>query len=254
MSPGVGSVFQRSTVSGRRRSPKRYIAGTVRQRYPDDPMTVIANVYFSHPDMALANVIQTVPSVDFRVMQEVSTDPEHDRYFFVVETDDVAAFEAALADDHTVAAFERMSEYDAQLVYGIEFTSEAVLLASRVTEQGGFSLEAYRHEEGWIERWQLPDREALREVWEFAKDEAFTFDIRELYRITDSDVPGSGGLTDEQRRTLAVAYERGYFDEPRGITLEGLADELDISPTAASGRLRRGMKKLVESSVPDVSE
>ncbi|MFB6184272.1 MAG: helix-turn-helix domain-containing protein [Haloarculaceae archaeon] len=217
-------------------------------------MTVIAKVYFSHPDMALANVVERVPSVDFRVMQEVSTDPEHDRYFIVVETDDVETFEAALANDHTVAAFERMSEYDHRLVYGIEFTPEAVLLASRVTEQGGFSLEAFRHEEGWIERWQLPDRESLRSIWEFAQDEAFTFDIRELYRITDDSHPESGGLTDEQRRTLAVAYENGYFDEPRRITLEGVADELGISPTAASGRLRRGMKKLVESSVPEVAE
>ncbi|MDG5776100.1 helix-turn-helix domain-containing protein [Haloarculaceae archaeon H-GB1-1] len=217
-------------------------------------MTIIAKVYFSHPDMALANVIMTLPDLEFRVLQEVSTDPEHDQYFIVVETDDVEGLEEALDGDHTVASAQRMSEYDDQLVYGIEFAPQAILLASRVTSEGGFSLEAHRHDEGWIERWQLPDRESLREIWEFAQDEEFTLDIRELYRITDQDRLDSGTLTDQQRRTLAVAYANGYFDEPRDITLEGLAEELDISPTAASGRLRRGMKKLVESSIHEVTD
>jgi len=212
-------------------------------------MTVIAKVYFSHEDMALAHVIETLPDTDVRVLQEVSTDPEHDQYFFVAETDDPDAFGAAAAADHTVADFRRVSAYEDQLVYGIEFTAEAVLLASRVTAEGGFSLEAYTHDGGWIERWQLPDREALRSIWEFARDEAFTLDIRELYRIEDGDTIGAETLTDEQHRTLSVAYASGYFDEPREVTLEELAADLDISPTAASGRLRRGTKKLIESSL-----
>ncbi|MEA5388408.1 hypothetical protein VB773_01845 [Haloarculaceae archaeon H-GB2-1] len=99
-------------------------------------MTIIAKVYFSHPDMALANVIMTLPDLEFRVLQEVSTDPEHDQYFIVVETDDVEGLEEALDGDHTVASAQRMSEYDDQLVYGIEFAPQAILLASRVTSEG----------------------------------------------------------------------------------------------------------------------
>jgi predicted DNA binding protein len=41
----------------------------------------------------------------------------------------------------------------------------------------------------------------------------------------------------------------GYFEEPRGATLEEVADGLDISQPAAGGLLRRGFRRLVVSTV-----
>jgi predicted DNA binding protein len=43
----------------------------------------------------------------------------------------------------------------------------------------------------------------------------------------------------------------GYFEEPRDATLGDVAAELDISQPAASGLLRRGIKRLVVSSLMD---
>ncbi|HKJ60056.1 MAG TPA: helix-turn-helix domain-containing protein, partial [Halobacteriales archaeon] len=47
------------------------------------------------------------------------------------------------------------------------------------------------------------------------------------------------------------ALETGYFDEPRGATLGEVARRLDISQPAASGLLRRGLKRLVRSTVAE---
>ncbi|WP_439027856.1 helix-turn-helix domain-containing protein [Haloarchaeobius sp. DT45] len=57
-------------------------------------------------------------------------------------------------------------------------------------------------------------------------------------------VTGDGGtdpLTQVQRQTLWLAYERGYFNIPRDTSLCELADELDVSSQAVSERLRRAM-------------
>jgi predicted DNA binding protein len=53
-------------------------------------------------------------------------------------------------------------------------------------------------------------------------------------------------LTPEQREILQLAAHKGYFDVPRQCILDDLATELGISDQAASARLRRGFKRLVQ--------
>ncbi|MFC7008103.1 helix-turn-helix domain-containing protein [Halalkalicoccus salilacus] len=43
-----------------------------------------------------------------------------------------------------------------------------------------------------------------------------------------------------------VAYEMGFFEEPRQATLEEVATEIGISARAVAGRLRRGQTTLLE--------
>lgn len=54
-------------------------------------------------------------------------------------------------------------------------------------------------------------------------------------------------LTRVERETLESAVHHGYFESPRDTSLSGLADELDVSPSAVSKNLRRGQEKLVSS-------
>ena len=52
-------------------------------------------------------------------------------------------------------------------------------------------------------------------------------------------------LTPKQRRGLELAVVRGYFDDDRDVRLRELADELGISKSALSQRLRTAQAKLV---------
>lgn len=52
-------------------------------------------------------------------------------------------------------------------------------------------------------------------------------------------------LTPPQLEALGLAFERGYFDEPRRVTLEELARELGITRQSLAGRLRRGHRNLL---------
>jgi predicted DNA binding protein len=54
-------------------------------------------------------------------------------------------------------------------------------------------------------------------------------------------------LTARQRDILEAADERGYYDFPRRISHEGLADELDISVSTVSEHLRKAESKLIKS-------
>jgi predicted DNA binding protein len=93
----------------------------------------------------------------------------------------------------------------------------------------------------------------LVQLWDYAQQN--DIDI-ELLRVNEYASLGNtdAGLTDRQRDALLVALKTGYFEEPREVTLSDVATELDISQPAASGLLRRGIKRLVVSSLVDDSE
>ena len=58
-------------------------------------------------------------------------------------------------------------------------------------------------------------------------------------------------LTPKPRQGLELAVVRGYFDDDRDIGLGDLADELDISKSALSQRLRTAQAKLVKDVFED---
>ena len=215
-------------------------------------MSIIAKVRFSHPDMALANAVASFPDAAVRVLQEASTDPAGNASFFVVETDRTEALERAFDADHTVARAQQVSVYEEWPVYSVELSADALLLAPVVTDHGGFALDAHQHDGWWVERWQLPDRKSLQSVWQYAADRSFEFDIVKIYRTSEGPDSDTFGMTDKQRATIVYAYDNGYFGDPSEITLDEIADDFGISTTAASGRIRRGVKSIIESTLPEI--
>lgn len=60
-------------------------------------------------------------------------------------------------------------------------------------------------------------------------------------------------LTDAQLETLEYALSHGYYDVPRGTNVTEIADEFGVSDTAASQRIRRGLKKLLTAVFEDLN-
>ncbi|TYL38756.1 bacterio-opsin activator [Natronococcus pandeyae] len=68
-------------------------------------------------------------------------------------------------------------------------------------------------------------------------------------------------VTPKQWEALELAFDRGYYDSPRAVGLSELADDLSISKSAVSQRLRAAESTLVRaavtatrSTVPEASE
>jgi predicted DNA binding protein len=52
-------------------------------------------------------------------------------------------------------------------------------------------------------------------------------------------------LTDRQREIIQVAYDEGYYDQPKGINGQELAELFDISPSTVHEHLRAAESRLV---------
>jgi predicted DNA binding protein len=213
-----------------------------------------AVVRVQHPDIVLSQTVDHDRSSTVKSVSEAGTDPTSGKFFYHIESSDFSQFEDGLRKDSTVAEFERVSETrDEKAIYSFEYTDEAKVLSPVVSAANGVILDMENDGSAWILTVWIPERTELVHLWEYAQEN--DVDI-ELLRVNEYASLGTtdAGLTDSQRDALLVALETGYFEEPRDATLGDVAADLDISQPAASGLLRRGIKRLIVSSLLDDEE
>jgi len=110
-------------------------------------------------------------------------------------------------------------------------------------------LDALCTREGWDVRALVADRRDFAACVDAWHEAGLTIDLTRLCAPSDFPIESDGELTDSQRTMLERAFEAGYFDVPRGTTLDDLGDEFDISGQSASERLRRGLTNLLAEHV-----
>lgn len=101
-------------------------------------------------------------------------------------------------------------------------------------------------------RWEIDvlfeRRDDLQAFSSYYSGTAFDLKLERLYSLCDP-VADCCELTPAQRETLVTAEQAGYYDQPSEVTMEELADRLDVSLAAVSGRLRRGTSRLIRSTL-----
>lgn len=209
-------------------------------------MVIKANVYVEHPQMALAHTIRSLSDVEIGVVSDAGTDPDHNVNFFWVRAPEFDAVETALEEDPTVASFSAIVDMEEQRTYRIEYSDHAKLVSPPLTEIGSLTQEAKSHLNGWLLTLHFRDHDGLYALNEYAREENITIDVLDLHQVDGAGESSEFGLTEPQREALVAAFLHGYYDDPRETSLEELAEILDISPTAVSGRLRRGAARLIE--------
>lgn len=79
--------------------------------------------------------------------------------------------------------------------------------------------------------------------------------FRDIGEVTLSSLTEVGGeaprLTDRQQEVIQAALDAGYFQWPRQITCDELADQLDITRATCLEHLRKAEAKLIEDALTD---
>lgn len=205
-------------------------------------MSLIAEFELSNP--ILRETRRAVPDVDVVVEDEQfgNDDPPRLVVWTVGEASDLERFEAGIPDDPSIEAFERLAELEGRRLYRITLSEEGDvgMTYPNAVDLGITFLDIRGAGDGVRYRAQVPSREALFAYFEVCRDRGLSFQLQGLYRGERAE-RGETGLTPRQHEALTAALERGYFDVPRQVTLEELADELDVSDQALSALVRRGL-------------
>jgi len=110
-----------------------------------------------------------------------------------------------------------------------------------LTDADVFLISAESKGEGKVE-WTLvlSEKDVLKQIFDHLKTKSVQAELVKLTKIDDKET-----LTDRQDKITHVAFERGYFDYPKRISLRELARMFDVSPSTLSEILRKGQRKIV---------
>ena len=137
-------------------------------------------------------------------------------------------------------------------------TKECTSVAHVALEHLGRGLLFETYREGRRYRWRivLGSAAPVGDFFDALADEVGACAGMEVLRLTELDPDGkpmddagNGEMSPEQRAVLRAAVERGYYETPREIDLDELADELGIPRSTLSYRLRRAEAALATSFV-----
>ncbi|WP_348612511.1 helix-turn-helix domain-containing protein [Halobaculum rarum] len=211
-------------------------------------MVVIVRGTVPSSEFALRHTLEAVPNVEVEIERIVSTSEHSAMPLSWVRGGEREATATALENDPSVEDATLLADFDDEWLYRMEWVDHVKFILQMVTGADATVLDAYGSGDRWMLRAMYPDRDALSAVDEFRADHGLTFDVESVRRL-DGDPSGRFGLTAGQYEALTTAAERGFFEVPRGITLQELAEELGISHQALSERIRRGTDALIDDTL-----
>ncbi|MFC4246988.1 helix-turn-helix domain-containing protein [Natribaculum luteum] len=208
-------------------------------------MTTVVELEIPADAFGISRTFEQVPTFEFQVGGMIGDAPP----LVWVSGPDRATVEEALEADPSVEVLTNLTDgTDDRWLYRLEFGRQVKLFQQLVAENSGAVLEASGRDGTWTLRLLFDDRDALSNAHALFEQYSFRTVVT---RVTSMDgASGEGSpLTKTQYETVIKAYELGYFDVPRKVTLQELAAELDVSHQALSERLRRSHAALVSAEL-----
>lgn len=159
--------------------------------------------------------------------------------------------ETAFGEDETVVAWTSLASGGGDHLYRVRVGADrlAVRAYRHALRLDGYLIGARIDAAGWDFRLLFPDRVAVSAFARQCDADGMEPTVQALSDTEECHAGPTYDLTSVQAETLRAAVECGYFDVPRRVTLETLADDLDVSKQAVSERLRRGLSSLLSDTV-----
>lgn len=207
-------------------------------------MSVTAELSISRDEFVLGTALRTDADVHVE-LERVVPSSRQVLPFFWANGSDLETFEEDVRTNPNVENLVALDRIEQRVLYRVEWSEEVESFIYGIAEVGATILEA-TGDRIWRFRLRFHDHDALSEFHDYceAHDIRYTLD-----RVTTdvSETREEFGLTPEQRETLVLALEKGYFDVPRGVTLDELAEDVGVTQQSVSERVRRGTGSVLEA-------
>ena len=194
---------------------------------------------------ALVELFERVPDAAVKLEPAVANPDDH--ALLMIEADAYRAVDAALRSSPSVAAVERFERKERRSRYRVTWGGHARRVLRGLLAESVTLTDLHGASGRWKFRIMAPDRAAISRAYEVLEDLGCAPNCRSITTFGDGWA-NHPGVSDKQHKALARAFELGYYDIPRGVTMEELAADLGISHQALSERFRRAHKGLIEDA------
>lgn len=211
-------------------------------------MTVIVDISIPAEEFALGHLLEVRPGVRVRLETMIPTSGSPIPYFWV-KRPDAEAVTMAFQESPIVNEVSLIDEVEDETLFRVDWSEDIDGVIDAITEANAVVLSGNGLGDHWSFKLRFPDSDSLSSFYQNVIDDDIAITLDSVHNPTDGSTSSEYGLTAEQREALQIAFEQGYFAVPREVTLVDLAQMLDISDSAVSQRIRRGVAKLLSATL-----
>lgn len=217
-------------------------------------MSVIAKVVVPATDLPSDGIL-VADGGSTAQLERVVCEGEQLMPYFWVEGDERASLIDGFRSECENASVVVVDERENQSLIRVEFPADGNSMFHLLVETDAQVLQATTRDSSWQLQLAFAAHEQFVEFYRWCIEQDIAIEVDRVHDPADSRTSSfEFALTPTQRETLLTAFRRGYFDVPRDVNLMGLAEEFDISDTAVSQRLRRGIATLIAATLVESSE
>ncbi len=212
-------------------------------------MGTIVDVIVPTDQFALEETFDRLPDAAVESVTVVAHEPGSVIPFIWGSAGNLELLERALRGDSSTAGVSSLASEDDRTLFRVDWEPAVRSVVDVFIETNSTLLRAVGREKRWELRILFPDQESVSRTYESWRDHGIDPSIRRVNGVEDVLSHGGMDLSHDQHEALVTAFEHDYYCVPRGVTLDGLADELGVSHQALSERLRRGHRNLVQTTL-----
>lgn len=213
-------------------------------------MATEATITVPSETFPLGTVFETLPGVVVELERLVPDVDALVPYFWVrgVATDDI---KAAFSEHQGVKSIRLIDNVEDEYLLRVEWSQDYVGLLTIFDETDVVLISAVGTNEQWTFNIRGDTSDNIEEFLRLCRNKDLPITLTALHALTPVETPSKNALTDPQQELLESAYEMGYFEIPRETNQAGLAEQKEVSDTAVSQQLRRGMATVLEETLVD---
>ena len=214
-------------------------------------MATIAEFTIPARSFPLGRIFEDFPAVEVELERVIPTSGAIIPYFWVrgLTGGEVEDLETALADEPNVKEIRRIDEVKGNYLNRIEWAPEHDGILRAITETDVVILSGVGSAKEWMFELRADERKAVSAFQQYCLDNDLPVTLQALHSLAQMETGAEYDLTEAQREALVLAYQRGYYQTPREVSLDEMALEFGITGQSLGSRLRRGTHRLIGSTL-----
>lgn len=205
-------------------------------------MVVIADITVSSGTFPLGRVLDEFPDVEIELERIVPLQEAIVPLFWIGNVEH-EAIKKCLLEHSKTKTVDVLTVNEEKTLFEVRWSADINGLIGALVDNRARILEATGTADQWDFRLRFATHDDLSSFNMALTNAGIPVTLNRIYNPSLPDDESS--LSVDQRKLLRTAYREGYFEVPRRTTQTQLADSMEISDSAISQRLRRGIKTLV---------
>lgn len=211
-------------------------------------MAIEATFVASEGEFPLAEVFSKFPSSQIELDRVVPTDKAIIPYFWLRNLDSEEV-EMSSIEHPGIIALDVIDDVDGELLVRINWDFEYKSILTAILETDVELISAVGQENKWTFELRAEDQQGVSDFQAYCHRWDIPVELTQLHALSPLHSGQAYDLTEAQREALTLAYSSGYYNSPREVSQEEIAEDLGITRQAVASRLKRGTRRLIASTL-----